>query len=606
MSLRRLMSRRPDNRRSGLGMESLEARSLLAGDVVVTLSNNVVKIIGDFEANDIVITGGADGEITVESGADATTINGGTDPVTVSTQSDLRIQMNGGADIVTFNGNGGDLQRDLFVEGGSGDNTFALTGGYTIGRRLTITNGAGFDTVTLDEVTTGDAYIANAAGGSLVTISNTSVGSGTAGLSIVNGAAGALSNDVDIDTLSVVRSLLIQNGGGAATVTIDEASIGDDVTIRNANGDTAITIGASAPLEVADDFFVRLGNGTNSLTMTGGTIGGGAQLTYGTGESTNLLDGVAIDENLIITSGAGDSSVTLNAADVGLTVNVINNGTGNRTLAITDGTIGGRLQNTNGNGDHLIELGTLGLLDIGQQVIIRNGKSSAAVGTTLRVEDINVVQSFSILNGNGDHLMQFGQSGGAVNIGGVLNINSGNGDQDVTVDNATIGSDLWIQNGTATAGSSVQVAVTTPVTVGRDMRVRYGSGGSTTVVNAVTVDRNFFLTAQSGDDVATLEGTATGDLTINGTTNFDFGIGNDTLNLGTDTSAVTNLNGYVHARMGYGDDTVLIGEATIFGASYYFEGNQGFDTITVVGDVAFDVSDAVAAGRVRGFEDVNT
>src|SRR5262245_54256427 len=145
MSLRRNSSRHSDQRRARLRMEQLEGRALLAGDVIVTLSNNVVKIIGDGDLNDIVITGAANGEITVESGADATTINGDVNPVTVQTGSDLRIIMGGGDDIVTFNGNGGDLQRDLIFEGGSGDNTFELTQGYTVGRRITISNLAGFD-----------------------------------------------------------------------------------------------------------------------------------------------------------------------------------------------------------------------------------------------------------------------------------------------------------------------------------------------------------------------------------------------------------------------------------------------------------------------------
>jgi len=605
MSLRRPASfSRPLNRRSRLRMEQLEQRSVMAGDVTVSLSGNVVKITGDGDLNDIIITGAPNGEITVESGSDATTINGLTDPVNVATQSDLRIVMNGGDDIVTFNGNGGDLQRDLYFDGGSGDNTFELAGGYTIGRRLTIINAAGFDTISLDEVTAADAYISNGSGGSIVTVSNSTFGTGITGLTIVNGAGGAFANDLVIDTVTIGRSLLIQNASGDATITIDGATIGEDLTIRNGPGNATITLGTSVANDIADDFFIRLGNGTNSIGITGGTVGGGVQLTGGTGGDSYIFDGVAIDENLTGQLAGGDNSVTLNAADVGLTVNITSTH-GNQTFVATDGAIGGRLQVTNGNGDHLFELGTLGLLTVGQQVIIRNGKSSAAIGTTLTLEEIDVAGNFSILNGNGDHLLQVGAAGGVATIGGTLNMNSLNGDQDVSVERAVIGQDLWIQNGTATAGSSVNVGVTTAVTVGRDMRIRYGSGGSTSTVNAVTISRNFFLTAQSGDDVATLEGTLSGDLTVEGTTNFDFGLGGDTLNLGTDTSAATFLNGFVHARMGYGDDTVLVGESTIFGDSYFFEGNFGFDTITVVNDTAFDVSNAVAAGRVRGFEDVN-
>src|SRR5689334_10446014 len=85
----RLMQRR-------LGMERLESRVVLDGNVHAFVSGGNLHIAGDSAANDIVITQTGNNTYEIDSGTSATTINGGAGPVTLAAKHNVILNMAGG------------------------------------------------------------------------------------------------------------------------------------------------------------------------------------------------------------------------------------------------------------------------------------------------------------------------------------------------------------------------------------------------------------------------------------------------------------------------------------------------------------------------------
>ena len=93
---------RPAKRRRSLGVEKLERRDLLAGNVAADIRNGSLAIRGDNQGNQILVErSGTD--ITISALDDTTTINGQAGPVTLSGyRKNMQVNMRGGDDIVQF------------------------------------------------------------------------------------------------------------------------------------------------------------------------------------------------------------------------------------------------------------------------------------------------------------------------------------------------------------------------------------------------------------------------------------------------------------------------------------------------------------------------
>ena len=89
-------------RRLTLAVRPLEPRDVPAGNVTTALSQGTLILTGDRLANDVTVSQPAPGTITVTPAA-GTTVNGGTDPVTVpGLTANLVVRLGAGDDRLAF------------------------------------------------------------------------------------------------------------------------------------------------------------------------------------------------------------------------------------------------------------------------------------------------------------------------------------------------------------------------------------------------------------------------------------------------------------------------------------------------------------------------
>ncbi len=246
------MGRRLGGIDSTVGVETLEPRLLMSGNVTATVADGDVLVRGGRADNAVVVDqdGLADGQIRLV-GVDGTTINGQAEVILDDVVGALAFDLRGGDDAVTLDGV--TLPGDLTVLGGRGDNAVVLTD-VDIAGDVTVRNRRGADTFEL----TGASRI-----GDDLTIDNRSGGATTT----ITG----VSDDGDPPAITPVEiggDVSLRNRRGATTTTLEHVTVGGEVGVRNARG-------------------------VDVLELLGQTrIGGDLTIDHGPGDSTTRLEGL--------------------------------------------------------------------------------------------------------------------------------------------------------------------------------------------------------------------------------------------------------------------------------------------------------------------------
>lgn len=130
-----------------LPMEMLEARQLLSGNVLASVSRGMLTVRGDRVANAIIIDQEnlSPEQYRIRSGDGITTVNG-QDEVILSAKS-INLLMGGGNDAIEV---AGCRTVDLFVDTGSGDTELTVSQTIITGE-LRYQGSGGADTITLEE-----------------------------------------------------------------------------------------------------------------------------------------------------------------------------------------------------------------------------------------------------------------------------------------------------------------------------------------------------------------------------------------------------------------------------------------------------------------------
>ena len=385
-----------------------------AGNVLTSVSNGTLFIVGDTQDNSIVLSQPQPGTLTITP-TGTTLLNGQAGPQSGTMPPNLDILLGAGTDSLSF-----DLGSNPIVvpgaltvdygTGGTGTKTTQTTGAnantLTVGGNLGIRYAAGAVTTVLDNLAVGgNLTVLHAAGDSSFTLDNragagkfSSVGRS---LSVTN-TQGVADNTV-LDT-NVTGSVTFANGraraadNAAGTTKIANANntslaaIGGSLSIRNASGDSATgdTVG---DVLVKGNVTLALGSGAFKATVaaqhatTGPTIdgnltvaaavAGAAKVALGAGgtgltvkknltvRSGNRLAAVALDDLRVtgttgIFTGAGADTVSIDgaAADSGSTFGgafSLGTGPGADALAIGSGSAAGAT--TTFNGSVLVSLG---------------------------------------------------------------------------------------------------------------------------------------------------------------------------------------------------------------------------------------------------------
>ncbi len=243
--------------------EALEARQLLAGDVLVNVVGGNLRIEGDADANKIMITSGAEAGSFVVTGLDGTTLEGATDPIAVAGVRNIRVNL------------------------GEGDDLAAVVGANVRGN-VSIQTGAGADRVL--------------------------VGTGAGATEL----AGMLPADVSVNVRGVLR---IDTNGGLDQVAVDDAVAGL-LSVDSGEDNDVVSLGSTAPLgdsaarlAVGHGVHVNLGAGNDELNIDQLSTRGGIVVWGGLGD--NSIDAnTAKAAAMIVATGGGVDNVSLTDLDV--------------------------------------------------------------------------------------------------------------------------------------------------------------------------------------------------------------------------------------------------------------------------------------------------
>jgi hypothetical protein len=359
------------------------------------------------------------------------------------------------ASVTFFNGNlvigpsSGELAMNLTVTQTGVANTFSVTdngktlGTYTAVGNIFVTGTNGSDSVTLNLGTT--AYSGNFT-------ANTGNGDDTVDVES-GGAAGAILGNTLISQglgndqvfLNFLSSSSARFGGN---ITVVGTGAGNKVVIFG-NGAAATTVGSN--LTITGDSTVILPGGPipnviqGSLAVNDGVLGIPVKV---------VVAGVTINKNLTISTGQGNSTVSLGMDTVGGNA-AITMGAGNDLVNVDDNVIGGNLSISATTGNDTIALN--GPQTIGGNLSIGLGNGTDTIGidsTTTVGGDMHITLgngNDGILDDatvNGNAFFSIGAGNDTVTIGnapaGILSWSSGNGNDSVTLgDGTTAPGEVW-------------------------------------------------------------------------------------------------------------------------------------------------------------------
>jgi hypothetical protein len=285
-----------------LGLEHLESRDLMAGNVMVSANSQVLEITGDAADNSIVVTFNAQTNKYEVYGSPTsggnTTINGFDTSINGNVQSfanikHVRIRLNDGNDRVEF---------------GTAANPSVNINGW-----LNIQMGKGDDTVVLGKA-------GNAPGGSSPLAMAVNVASHV-----------AIFTDVGNDVIQMANfhtdgNLNVNMGAGdddfltPTTATLDGQASPTNFPVR-VDGNFALQMGAGADeveidnIIVGGDLRIRDASGISSIDLRHASAGRTVEVATGAQADEILLDSVT-SKYVTINSGSGNDQVTLRRLNV--------------------------------------------------------------------------------------------------------------------------------------------------------------------------------------------------------------------------------------------------------------------------------------------------
>lgn len=150
----------PIHRPAGLGVESLEGRAVMAGDVAVSVEIGDLVITGDANGNGVQVAqiNATTFSVMGTDNGGRTTVNGaGAAQVFANVTGNIRVNLKGGDDVFRIGGES-DASRmvlpgSLSIGGGAGHDTVAVQDLTTLANgTISIKTGAGKDSVSVDGV----------------------------------------------------------------------------------------------------------------------------------------------------------------------------------------------------------------------------------------------------------------------------------------------------------------------------------------------------------------------------------------------------------------------------------------------------------------------
>jgi hypothetical protein len=283
-------SRKQSRKQSRLGIESLETRTVMDGNLSAILAGGTLTIVGDSAANVATLSSNEDGELVL-TGFD-TTINEDSEAASFCGVKNIVVRLNGGDDVFTV-ANGTECMEDV------GNASPA-----TINANLSIRGGEGDDTVTVVADIVGSLNLAGNGGDDSISIHESYLAYNV-----------TLDGGLGDDNLSLTSSLLdrsatLEGGMGGDTLSIDGTEVARDVTFNGSSGDDMIKMtGTSARhLQVwggsGDDIMEIRESEVVTLSLWGSN-----------GDDEATLDEVDVSDLLFADLGNGDDLLAISSTN---------------------------------------------------------------------------------------------------------------------------------------------------------------------------------------------------------------------------------------------------------------------------------------------------
>ena len=573
---------------------TLESRRMLAGTTAVTFAAGVLTltcaddltqagILAGKNDNVITLTGGAVGAVTLGGAGEVFT--GALGPFAGVTQ--IKVFGKEGADNVTLNNV--NITGAVTVTGGSGANTVSGTGGSlgslsvtnldgadstdysnaTIVGAVAITNGdggllsngfGGFfsngSSVAFFNMTLGSVSVSSLEGYDEVNFGGTTTVNGTT--TIMTGVGGSGVFTTNLTKLSGALSITNADGFDYAILNFVSAKA---ITITNGNGGSYTSLSSTLPIVgnvsvtnlAGNDNFSMGGVVASKLTGNLTISNGNGGSYYGGGSSTDLK--AEITGNVSVSALAGHDRVSA-SNDLKVTgTTTFSFGTGASDVNfISGGTLdfGGALSVTSADGDDEFRISSPNPIALKNVTLSRgNGDSTAQLEGTITGN-----LSLTSLAGR-DDVLAFGN----LKVTGTTTMNFGSGDSDVNLLSAgtlNFGGALTVTS--ADGNEHFNIASPKPIAL-KNVSLSRGNGNTTTNI-AGAITGNLSLTSLAGND----EVSVFGNLSVTGTTTFNFGNGNS--DVAFNNPGPLNFGGALSVTSADGDDrfTLNNGGAALFKA----------------------------------------
>ncbi|HND54021.1 MAG TPA: hypothetical protein PLV92_16535, partial [Pirellulaceae bacterium] len=266
-----------------LGVEGLERRELMAGNVFASVDRGSLKLQGDAQANEIAITDLGGGKIQV-TGANGTTLNRGAGPLTLNgVNLDVKVELGGGNDVVSWTGAAGHVLRQVTIETGDGNDTVSVD--QVFAGLAKVSTGSGADVLNIMDVNATTAKFETGGGDDVANVGNPSVRTGVKvkaaqfTVETGDGADQIQVRDVSFDSPQTD----LKSGAGDDTVNLSNVLANGQLKIETSGGKDTSAIAAST----FNSLIVELGDGANdslsitdsktSKTKLSGGLGAGAE-----------------------------------------------------------------------------------------------------------------------------------------------------------------------------------------------------------------------------------------------------------------------------------------------------------------------------------------
>lgn len=349
------------------------------GGNIYTMSGGTIvgSIFAGSENDNVTISGDADIQA---GGGDAVGLEDGDDVFTMTAGTlDGAVSGGAGADVINFGGGG----ISGFIDGNDGDDQIYVTGGALAGELL---SEAGDDLIVISDGTIGGSVTAGD-GDDTVRVLGGVIG--TAGVDL-----GAGTNTFEMSGGTVTGSVF--GFDGVDTFTVSGGAI--DGSLFAGGGNDVVTISGTASIMENVTFVapppdsVGLGDGDDTLTMTGGTLGG--SLSAGAGNDVLAISGGTISS--FVAGNEGNDEITVSGGTIS---DDVRGNEGDDTVTVSGGTIAGTVEGE----DVTVSGGTIAGDVEGAHVLLNGGSIGGDITglgpDTLTIENTNVADPLNLRDG---------------------------------------------------------------------------------------------------------------------------------------------------------------------------------------------------------------